>query len=702
MSAPALTVAAWVLMAAAAHAQQAPQAVVEVNASRDSYDARRDDTAGKIVVSREDMVRYGDASVLDTLKRVPGVTISGGNAQLRGLGAGYTQILLNGERAPSGFSLDALAPESVERVEVVRAATADTSTRAIAGTINVILKRAVSKAQRDWKAGAGASSDMAEGKTSLNMSDPAGAFSYSFAANASRNTFRRPVTTVETGGDAQGRPLYEHQLRGSDVGNFNTLNLTPRLTWELDNGDILSWQSFIYANRLHYHSRYVATYVTGAPRIDPLTGSVTSTARRTIRSDVAWTRKLGDSARLESRIGIDAGNYATALAQSSQAASGTLTLDRFADGLSRDRALRGSGKYSGRAGGAHTIGAGWEGSVARNTSDRQQADFGLAATPERYRADIRSLALYAQDEWTVSPQWSVYLGARWEGIGTRSGGSGLANVRNDSSVVSPILHTLYKLPGGSGDQVRMALTRTFKTPDAARLIARPTLTINNSASNPDSTGNPDLRPELALGIDAAYEHHWAKGALLSVSAAARRIEDCTVQALNQTDGRWVLRPENGGQCDVRTLEVETRFPLQSVAPGAPPLDLRLSVSRNWSAVDQVPGPDNRLAEQVPLSATAGIDYKLGALTTGASFVYSSGGHARLSQDQFTFASARRDLEMYGLWKLDSKLQLRVSIANALRHDWISDRSYAGAAGTYGTRATQPGKTWVRAMLEARF
>lgn len=373
-------------MAAAAHAQQAPQAVVEVNASGDSYDARRDDTAGKIVVSREDMVRYGDASVLDTLKRVPGVTISGGNAQLRGLGAGYTQILLNGERAPSGFSLDALAPESVERIEVVRAATADTSTRAIAGTIHVILKRAVSKAQRDWKAGAGASSDMAEGKTSLNMSDRAGAFSYSFAANASRNTFRRPVTTVETGGDAQGRPLYEHQLRGSDVGNFNTLNLTPRLNRELDNGDTLSWQSFIYANRLHYHSRHVTTYVSGAPRIDPLTGSVTSTARRTIRSDVVWTSKLGDSAKLESRVGIDAGNYATALAQSSQAASGALTLDRVADGLSRDRALRGSGKYSGRTGSAHTIGAGWEGSVARNTSDRQQADFGLAATPERYRA----------------------------------------------------------------------------------------------------------------------------------------------------------------------------------------------------------------------------------------------------------------------------------------------------------------------------
>jgi outer membrane receptor protein involved in Fe transport len=426
----------------------------------------------------------------------------------------------------------------------------------------------------------------------------------------------------------------------------------------------------VYANRLHYATRHITTYVYGAPRVDPLNASVTSSTRRTMRSDVVWTHKLGGGAKVESKIGIDTGNYATGLAQQSQAASG--------------------------------IGAGWEGSAARNTSDRQQSDFGLAGAPERYRADIRSLALYAQDEWSVTPQWSVYLGARWEGIGTRSGGSGLAEVRNDSRVLSPILHTLYKLPGGSGDQLRMALTRTYKAPDPARLIARPVLTINNSASNPDSTGNPNLRPELALGVDAAYEHHWAKGALFSVAAAVRRIEDCTVQALTLNGGRWVLRPENGGQCEVRTLEVETRFPLQSLASAAPPLDVRLSVSLNWSTVDQVPRPDNRLAEQVPLSATTGVDYKAGALTTGASFVYTSGGHVRLSQNESTYASARRDLEMYGLWKLDSKLQLRVSIANALRHDWISDRSYAGAAGSYGTRSTQPGKTWVRAMLEARF
>ena len=526
----------------------------------------------------------------------------------------------------------------MEKIEVVRAATADTSTRAIAGTINIILKRAASKGRREWKAGYGHSPGMGEGKASLNLSKRDGKLSYSVAANASRNTFRRPVLTTEWGKDGAGQPLYQHALRGADVGNFNTFNLTPSMNWELDNGDKLGWDSFVYLNRLHYDSRYLTEYLAGAPRIDPATRGVTLSSRATTRSDPAWTHQLGNSAKREARVGFDAGTYSNELGQQSQAASGVLAQDRFVDGLARDRVLRSRGKYTGQAGAAHVVGFGWETSAARNTNDRNQADFGAASTAERYRANVALLALYAQDEWTVSPQWSLYFGARWEGIRIDSSGGDFPPGEHRGSVFSPLLHTLYKLPGNGGDQLRLALTRTYKAPEAAKLVPRRTLTLNNSASNPDSIGNPDLGPELALGIDGSYEHRWAKDALFSVSAAARRIDDCTVQELRQESqatgqgaGRRVQRPRNGGRCDVRTVELETRFPLQTVAAGAPPLDLRFSVGRNWSRVQDIPGPANRLAEQVPLSISAGVDYKAGALTTGGAFVFKRGGQVRLSQ-----------------------------------------------------------------------
>ena len=119
---------------------------VEITATRPTdVQERRASTAAKIVIGREEIDRFGDATVGDLLKRLPGVTMQGrpgrgGNIRMRGLGNGYTQILLDGQRVPPGFSLDSLTPEQIERIEILRAPTAETGARAIAGTINIITR----------------------------------------------------------------------------------------------------------------------------------------------------------------------------------------------------------------------------------------------------------------------------------------------------------------------------------------------------------------------------------------------------------------------------------------------------------------------------------------------------------------------------------------------------------------------------------
>ena len=66
---------------------------------------------------------------------------------------------------------------------------------------------------------------------------------------------------------------------------------------------------------------------------------------------------------------------------------------------------------------------------------------------------------------------------------------------------------------------------------------------------------------------------------------------------------------------------------------SPALDLRASAARNWSRVDSVPGPDNRLASKVPFSAGVGVDHRMAALplTIGATFNFHGGGPAHLSE-----------------------------------------------------------------------
>lgn len=120
-----------------------------------------------------------------------------------------------------------------------------------------------------------------------------------------------------------------------------------------------------------------------------------------------------------------------------------------------------------------------DGTVSQREEERRQREQALPGgrppvdSDEHFDADIKLLALYAQDEWDITPRWSAYAGLRWEGIDTRSAGDSFDAWRQRSSVWSPLLQTLWKLPDTKGDQVRLALTRTYKSPSTSNLDSAP-------------------------------------------------------------------------------------------------------------------------------------------------------------------------------------------------------------------------------------
>ena len=116
---------------------------------------RRRAPVAKQVYGRAELDQYGDTSIADVLKRLPGVNMQAGAPRMRGLGSGYTLILINGDPAPPGFQFDQLSPNQVERLELTRGPTADQSAQAVAGAINIILKDAPRVAQRDLRLGLG-------------------------------------------------------------------------------------------------------------------------------------------------------------------------------------------------------------------------------------------------------------------------------------------------------------------------------------------------------------------------------------------------------------------------------------------------------------------------------------------------------------------------------------------------------------------
>jgi outer membrane receptor protein involved in Fe transport len=720
-----LCVASGAVRAEAQPSTQDTMQKVEVKGSAAKYDARRDDTASKVVVSSEEIQKYGDTSVNDVLKRLPGITIggapgrSGGEIRMRGLGAGYTQILINGERAPAGFSIDSLAPEVIERIEVLRAASAEFSTQAIAGTINIVLKKALKAAQREVKLSQAKSSRSSSPSVSLQMSDKSASTSYSLGGNAWRFMYNRATPTWESGTDADGVPDISRASNWQDQGRGEGFNLSPRINWALENGDTLTSQTFVNWNRFasNSHSRTEIAFGEGPDydRID----STYSNHNGFGRTDLNWLHKLEEGAKLDLKAGVSNSRNTADSWQLGGNNGDPATLLRTVHSESSEQGFSTQGKYSTPytfstpAEGEpdpteHALSLGWDAGITQRDDSRVQRDADLPGSSpinsdEGFNAKVTRLALYGQDEWNVTPLWSIYTGLRWEGLDTRADGGSIDAVQNRSSVFSPLMQTLIKLPNKK-DQVRLALTRTYKAPTTAALIPRKFTSINNSPTDPDRRGNPDLKPELALGLDASFEHYWGEGGLLSASASMRRIENYTHQGLFFEDQRWVSTAINDGRAETRGIELEAKFPASVLMDNAPKLDLRASISRNWSQVDAVPGPGNRLDQQVPLSATVGIDYKTpdGLLSAGSNFSFRNGGLAQLSGTQGGYTSVRRDLDVYALWKLDQQNNLRLAVSNLLAQDYTTESLYNDANGSLNRTTVANGETQFRVTVETRF
>ena len=689
---------------------EGPVQKVEVKAA--AYDARREDTATKIVVTQEEILKNGDTTIGDVLKRLPGITIGGvqgrgGEIRMRGLGSGYTQILLNGEPSPPGFSLDALAPDMIERIEIMRAATAQYSTQAIAGTINIVLKRAIVTAQRELKVGLQSDNNQPGTNINFQVSDKAGTVSYAVGGGVTYGLQDRPGSDMTTILDPNGVETTRRETADDSRGIFRSLNLAPRVNFNLSPNDVLTSQSFVSASQWRgVNTGDTDTRFGTLPQFSSSNQDVGQT-NEALRTDLSWTHKMAGGAKLDAKAGINYAHRDTTIDYHNFYLDDVLALTRNIDSYATDRGLTASGKFLLPLVEGHALTAGWDGAWSVHDESRIQRDsstvgFPIANLDQDFDATVARIAVFGQDEWSITKQWSVYLGLRWEAIRTRSAGAEYSAVENTSSVWSPLFQTLYKLPSKS-DQLRLGLTRTYKAPVINQLIPRRFNAVNNTATTPDQQGNPNLRPELAWGLDLAFEHNIEGGGLLSASTYLRRIDDNQRNNTSYIDGSWVSMPINTGTAQAHGIELEAKFPLRHFYKTAPAIDVRANLARNWSTLDAVPGPNNRLVSQTPVSANFGLDYKADQLplTLGAAYTFTNGGPVRFSYNEFDYTAPKRVLDMYALVKFSAKNQVRISVANLLHQENVSATTYVDASGALSDAVHTPTVTVFRAMLEMK-
>jgi outer membrane receptor protein involved in Fe transport len=684
---------------------------VEVKGAASNYDPRRDDTASKTVLNAEEIRKYGDDNIYDVLKRAPGVTVTGKTLRMRGLGEGYTQILVNGDRPPPGFNMDTLSPDQIERIEIIRAASAEFSTQAIAGTINIVLKKVTAKPQRDLRMSLFSAPNTHNANLGGTWADKTGQLSYFlngflYGGDNDNHSTSSASFTTPSGQVTQARV-------GESVGggSYRGVFLYPRLSWKFDSGDELNVSGGVQAGHNGWDGRSLNTNLVGSFANPDYVESIyrTPNTQAMMQGEVGWIAKLAGG-KLDLKVSAERSRNTNDQRTDRYTEGRTLRLLRDWDSLTRAHRASLRGKYTRSLFDGHALATGLEGSVQESDQLRDRRDQQDQNAPTRlvesFAPKVTRLAGFVQDEWSIDKAFSVYLGARWEGVQTDSeadsGVVGRFSTSSRNHVLSPVAQTLYKFPGGSGRQLRLAYTRTYKAPTVEQLTARRYEAAVNTRFSADAGGNPNLRPELANGIDVSYEHFLPEGAMLSASVSRRAITDYIRTTLDlDADGRWVYRPVNDGDALVRTLQLEAKAPGKSLGALFKDIDLRASVSRNWSRVSSVSGPGNRLDGQTPMSATAGIDYRKGDLTMGSSLAWQKGGWVRISEAESQYQQTRRDLDAYALYKFNPHYQLRLSANNILGQDFAMDRVYRDADGTSRETSFNPGYVRVGANLEVK-
>jgi iron complex outermembrane receptor protein len=558
---------------------------------------------------------------------------------------------------------------------VIKAATADQSTQAIAGTINVILKETSRRALSSLRVGVSNGHDRPTGNLNYSISESRGPFNMSLPVSVFEwnRQVRNLVDRKMAGTD--GQPALSEQLGTNNSWGWG-YNLAPRFNYKISDEQTLSLATFFQKGYWNYSTDYVNRAVSGSPVFDD--NAIQGGFWENRRGNLTWIHRFSEDQRIEIKAGVqqfrggfDLNNLRSNVTQLKT------------NGNNRDDAITQAGKYSQLLGDQHTLTAGWdletrERQERRTTTDGAGSALLTAFEGQAFEAKMTRQAFYIQDEWEISPKWQLYLGLRNERIVSESTNttSPLVNV---SSVTSPVAHVTYKFDPKSKDMVRGSLTRSYKAPGLNTMLARPVINgaytntnITNTYLSPDRIGNPGLAPELATGLDIAYENYLSNDGIFSMGLFHRNLTNVVrnLTVLRQVSWanapRWITQPQNFSDAVTQGVEFELRGRasdlMPKLLPDAKGLNIRTSVNFYRSSIDALMGPNNRLDGQQPWSANLGFDQRINSLrmTVGGNLSLTPGYDTRQTAEQILKRSITRGIDVFAMMPLSPTMSFRAA------------------------------------------
>jgi outer membrane receptor protein involved in Fe transport len=647
---------------------------VEVK-SKNVEELARTDTAAKTVVNNEALIKFGDSNIIDALKRTPGVMVTNGKLHLSGMGTGYTQILIDGE-PPRGVSIEDIPMSSIDRVEIYRGGNAQFSAQAMAGTINIILKKVPQTAQEQIKLGHTQAYKPSNTLEFFKSDKPSKKLSYSISINARQNfiaTFVGGKRKSETKIADQQNDLIQYYTNASERNNQDQIfSINPRVQYETSGGMKLTFTSPINYNKNNGISQEKYQFLFGDTLSSASLRTNSDNSSFGISPNIKSLISLSDQAKLDINFGV---NFSSANGEShvrSKDVSNQENINRDSQTDSKRYGFNHTGKLTIPSNETHDIVTGWTYSSSQSSSDRQELITNFMPSTSNFdvqntKAQIDKYAVYGQDEWKFNKQSSAYFGLRWEGMSIKSEGTTQEKLKHQSSVWSPVLQTLWQLNSDNQDRLRAGISRSYQAPFDFFLISPKFMSLNNSAQNPNFIGNPALRPELAWNLDLAYEHNGKDEWNYNIRAKIQKIDGVFSEKIYFSNNAWWRQMFNLNRATSQSLELDTQFPLKRFIKDAPQIDISLAYSRHWSEIKGLPKPFNRVAPYT-YQFSLNLDYRAKdwPLNTGLNLRMQDSLWQQTSLSEKSFFESPSNIDVYALWKFNKKTQVRFAIDNLMK------------------------------------
>jgi outer membrane receptor protein involved in Fe transport len=553
------------------------------------YRNRTDTIAPELTFGQEFFQKFEPTSVGDSLKRVPGVAFTSDIGEydapaLRGLGAGFTQILVNGRPIPGAGNdrsvfVDRIPAEIIDRIEIIRSPTADLDSQGIGGTINIILKDGTSLPPGVIaRAGVlyfpdGKDTFKGSGAISWSGRNAAETVAWSLTVDAQQRfnpkLTRQEVFTDDSPGfddSSTGLDLFRPFDRDGSIAVERSEELDTRRSFDLSlNGDItfeLGPQSKLRFDGFFIRTRRTDTEQTinlERPEdeeeeivldegwdIDSLEISKEPFKQANFGLSGLYEAKFGDGMSVETQL-----RYSQFKEKSSNntyelddddvdldtLVTDDLNLNDFDNELIEiealdtiDREFSGDASFK-KEWANWSIKLGTAGKI-KNRSFGQiigedlddEEDASIVESLFRYRE--HRLDGFALAEFKLGGGAKAQVGVRAEYTKTRQ------KIRQDVTEdevdsasssefhLNPSAHV--QVPLGNGPQLRVSVARTVRRPNIDQVV--PFSQVDDPEDNDITIGNPDLKFETSWGLDVGLEQR-LRGGVIGVNAFYRRVNN---------------------------------------------------------------------------------------------------------------------------------------------------------------------------------